>query len=232
MLKSINEFDMREVPLTLPHSATPNATILLLDYIVTHFLDHSRPAVNLGAYTCRDLDYLLPICRKVSKKIECVESFVPITKADTRLQLQAEIEQAYPSNLIKWTWADASESEYLSSADYVFFSVSTDYPIEQHMYSTNHDCVWACCNTSYLWPRIAKALYYEQLFVLLYSQNLHFFTNSPTIVEQWTAAMPQIKLMLDPWKWFLESVGHGWMLKHPHFKGGMREQWKFINSLG
>jgi len=230
LLKQINEFDSRETPLTLFHSAIPNASITILDYIITNFLDNDRPVVNLGAYTGRDLDYLLPICKKNNKEIECVESFEPLTNEDKKQKLIHEIEYAYSSSLLKWTWKDASESEYLRSADYIYFSTDYRFPIEKYILATNHPCVWACSNPTWIWPRLGQAFYNEQIYTLL-SHSITLFTNSLEIKENFYNSIPLLNKKIQKWKYYLEFAGEMYKLRNINLKDGMTEQWKFINSL-
>ena len=230
MLKQINEFDSSENPLTLYHSTIPNASITILDYIITNFLDNERPVVNLGAYTGRDLNYLLPICKKNNKEIECVESFLPITSQIKKQQLIDEIEAAYTSSLLKWTWKDASESEYLRSADYVYFSTDYSFPIEKYILATNHPCVWATSNPTWIWPRLGQAFHNEQIFTLLCHQ-ITIFTNSLEIKEKFYEAIPLLNKRIQKWKYSLEFAGEMYKLRNSHHKDGMTQQWNFINKL-
>ena len=55
MLEKINNFDHPEV-----NTRSSSDIIVILNYFLSKLLDNERSAVNLGSYTARDLDYLLP----------------------------------------------------------------------------------------------------------------------------------------------------------------------------
>lgn len=230
LLDKINSFDARENQLTLFRSQIPSPYVILIDYFFSSLLDKERPMVNLGAYTGRDLDWFLPICKRNKKTIECVESFAAIKDDNKKAQLIDEIENKYSSPLLTWTWDDASLSQSLRSADYVFFSTDHRFPIEEHILSTNHPCIWSFTSSNWLWPRIGNALHNKQLHLLV-ECGMVFFTNSEEHVERFRDSVPQLSEHMKKWNYYFEWGGELWRLRNSTLKDGMTQQWNFINSL-
>jgi len=223
MLKEINSWDQAEIPL-MWDPATPNGTIMCFKHLIHTMLDASRPALNLGAYTCRDLDYLKPICRAINKPIECVESWSPVRTDALRLQLISEIEAKYGREGIDYCWADASESQTIDTADWILFSTSWDYPIERTMLQDRHPTVWVSTGASYLWPRIGTALERGDIQLLFRSECI-VLTNSKSIKEQWMETHESIAL---PPGWWWEPGGELINLRR---RDSMQSRWDRINDL-
>jgi hypothetical protein len=231
LLDRINQLDQREVRSHIHNSRAMNGTIIILRWILTHLLDPERPAVNLGCYTCRDLDYLLPICRSVKKPIECVDSWSPV-KPSIREQLCAEIESRYADPLVTFTWKDAHESEMLRSADYIYFSTDWRFPIEQYIAQCNHPSVWASNECTYLWPRLGQQFYNEQCHLLWRGDNNWVaFTNDLILQQQFFEAINLLNAQLKPNHQWLEINGPLAVCRYDHPINGMKHQWDLINSF-
>ena len=224
MLNKINNFDRPEVDVK-----SPSGKLVILNYILSKLLDHKRPAVNLGSYTARDLDYLLPLCTRLNKPIECVESFTEVVE-DIRLKLISEIESNYTSPLITWTWDDAHNSKYLRGADYVFISTDYRFPVEDYILSTNHPCVWATTTPSWLWVRLGQALYNQQLHLIIDCGGLFFFTNSPELKQQFEQSIPSLDQTLKKHNAYIAFSGELYKLRNNKPGSGMNPQWEFINK--
>lgn len=224
MLEKINNFDHPEVNIRSSAEA-----IVILNYFLSKLLDNERPAVNLGSYTARDLDYLLPICTRLNKTIECVESFTEVAD-NIRSKLITEIEAKYKSSLITWTWDDAHNSKHIRSADYVFISTDYRFPIEQYILSTNHPCIWSTTTPSWMWVRIGQALFNEQLHLIVLCGDLFFFTNSLELKQQFEKSIPLINQKLKKYNAYLDYSGEIYKLRDNSPGSGMNPQWEFINK--
>jgi hypothetical protein len=223
LLNKINNFDYPEVNIK-----NNPGKLVILNFILSKLLDHERPAVNLGSYTARDLDYLLPLCNIISKSIECVESFTEVAD-DIRGKLISEIESNYTSPLITWTWDDAHNSKYLRSADYVFISTDYRFPVEDYILSTNHPCVWSTTTPSWIWVRLGQALYNQQLHLIIDCNGLFFFTNSLELKQQFEQNIPYLDQMLKKHNAYIDYSGELYKLRNNKPGSGMNPQWEFIN---
>ena len=69
----------------------PNGSLLVVDWCIKHYLDNERHLLNLGAFTGRDLEWMIPICKKYSKQIECIENWHFISSIPLRNKIIQEI---------------------------------------------------------------------------------------------------------------------------------------------
>lgn len=235
LLDKANELTNRENPLTAHNPKVPNPTLIILDHIITNLLDAKRAALALGCFTARDLDYLLPICKKVNKQIECVDSFEPLQEP-IRTNLIKEIEKKYNSPLVEWTWDDGSTSKYLRSADYIYCSLDHRFPMDELMLSADYPCVWAKNNPSWLWPLIGQALYQQKLFTLIWCTNgLTLFTNSRQLKDDFLDTIPTINSKLKKINFYVDNSGFTCKLRSTSKTGdGWQPEksiWKELNSL-
>ena len=224
MLDKINNFDHPEVDMR-----SPSGSIVILNYFLSNLLDNERPVVNLGSYTARDLDYLLPICTRLNKTIECVESFTEVAD-NIRSKLISEIEAKYRSSLITWTWDDARNSKDIRSADYVFISTDYRFPIEQYILSTNHPCIWSTTTPSWIWVRLGQALFNQQLHLIVLCNGLFFFTNSLELKQQFEKSIPSIDQKLKKYNAYIDYIGELYKLRNNSPGSGNKPQWEFINK--
>jgi len=222
ILDKVNSLDQAEIPLLW--NRAPNGTLKVIKHIIHKLLDHERPALNLGAYTCRDLDYLKPICRSIKKPIECVESWSPVDRTETKQQLIDEIESKYGHEGITYTWEDAHQAKTIDTADYVLFSTSWDYPIENTMLTKRHPTVWINTGAPYLWPRIGQALYRGDLHLVFRCECIAI-TNCLKLKTAFMHTLDQISLP-QGWQWEL-----GGELVNLRRDESMLQRWRVINDL-
>lgn len=228
LLSKVNAFDRSEFSYKLLQG-TLNGAVPILRWLFDTVLDSSREALNLGCYTGRDLNYLLPLCKRINKPIECVDSFEPLNP-EIREKLCQEIEQHWSDPLITWTWRDASEAESIRSADYVYFSTDHRFPIEHYMLTCDHPCIWASSSVDWLWPRIGQALHTKQLHLLIRAPTWISITNDESIRQQVLDNFNTINELLAPHSQYLEECGPLIKCRQDDQRSGMKYQWKYINA--
>ena len=213
------------------HNGIPSSHCFITEAFITDYLDQSRPVVNLGSFTGRDLDYILPYCKKVFKRIECLDSFTGIKNDEIKTELQNDIEAKYSSDLIRWTWADASESKYLESADYIHLATYYDFPSHDYILKTNYPCIWASRNLYYLWPKLGKAFADKKLYFIVHCGSLMYFTNSKEFVDKFRdETLPNLTETFEKYSYFYEWSGEYWTIMNLDAKEGMKYRWQIINN--
>jgi len=227
LLSNLNSAFTADMPLTV--NKKPNGAIILNQWIIKNQLDSERPALNLGCYTGRDLDWLLPICRPQNKEIECVDSWWWVLEEEKKLQVCREVETLYSDPLVQWSWCDFSEAKNLRSADFIWMCPSYWYPIEHLFRETNHACVWGFSNMPWLFERMCEFFAYKRLHLLYFSATVSAVTNDDLIYEQWMDSIDTISPLLEKHGQRLDRYGDvaAWRLNE---MTGMDRFAQFINS--
>lgn len=184
IVKQINRQVQRDIhPLV---DGERNLTCVVLEWIIQQYLDSTRTALNIGAFTGRDLDWMLPICEPISKPIECVENWYKTPSRSLTQRLEQEIEKLYSHPLVTWTWTDAIEAESWRSSDFFFSTPNINsLDIFQPMRDLNHSAVWMLPAIHYALAPISRLIASGRIWHLASLNDCHLFTNDETIYNRW-----------------------------------------------
>jgi len=218
MITEFESYIVRDIPIK-PHGK-PNGALLLIDWCIKNYLDNERSLINVGAFTGRDLDWMLPICSKYAKPIECVEHWqTPFLKEPIRNQMIKEVEKTRGHPLVTWTWDDAINAKTISSADFFFMgTLWNEFDLQNHMRSINHSSIWMLDKATIWWgiKLLSSLIHQEKIFHMLSSPNIFLFTNDPFIHEQFINDFEKLKTLVEKYDQFIQlcngciRMNHEW----------------------
>tara|TARA_B000000609_G_C24120526_1_gene319310 strand:- start:206 stop:925 length:720 start_codon:yes stop_codon:yes gene_type:complete len=230
ILDKANSLDNAEYPIQLSDGSY-NGIYIILKWLFGTHLNHDRPVVDLGCYTARHLQWLLPICAPLHKKIECLDSFSLINETNKKA-LCKEIEDKWSHKLVTWTWDDASNSKYMSEADFILIGTDHSFPIEEHMFKTKHACVWSgSMGMDYIWPRIANYLHTKKLHLLVQGPNLITITNDVSIVKSFRDNIKYFNKKLESYDQHLEDQMDVIRLRQSKSNTSMAHKLRILNNF-
>lgn len=205
MIDEFNQNINRDIPMLV--DGRPNGALLVVDWCIKNYLDNERSILNVGAFTGRDLDWMLPICSKYSKPIECVEDWNMLSSQALRRQIIKEIESTRKHHLVTWTWDDATEAKTISSADFFWITTTwNQFDLQNHMRSINHPSIWML-NPGTIWwgiKLLSSLLYQEKIHHMFSSPDLFLFTNVPSIHEQFIDDFDKLNPLIKRHNQYLE----------------------------
>ena len=230
ILDKANSLDDAEYPIKLANGSY-NGIYIILKWLFGTHLNDNRPVVDLGCYTARHLQWLLPICAPLHKKIECLDSFSLINETNKKA-LCKEIEDKWSHKLVTWTWDDASNSKYMSEADFILIGTDHSFPIEEHMFKTKHACVWSgSMGMDYIWPRIANYLHTKKLHLLVQGPNLITITNDVSIVKSFRDNIKYFNKKLESYDQHLEDQMDVIRLRQSKSNTSMAHKLRILNNF-
>ena len=207
----LNDFENnlnRDVSIKIDGS--PNGSLLIADWCGKHYLDNKRHLLNLGSFTGRDLEWMLPICKKYSKQIECIENWHFISSTSVRNKIIEEIIHSRSDELVTWTWKDAEEAESLWSADFFcIFTTWNQFDLHNHIKSVNHPSIWMLNSGSLSWGLniLSSLITQEKLFYMYSSPEIYLFSNDISVRDKFLYDFEKLLPSLKKYNQYLELCG-------------------------
>lgn len=231
MISDFNKNLNRDISLLV--DGRPNGSLLVIDHCIKKYLDVDRSVLNVGAFTGRDLEWLLPICQKHTKPIECVENWALIESQNLKEKISKEVESLHNHPSITWTWDDVTNAKTLSSSDFFWITTTwNQFDLQSHMRSLNHPSIWMLNPGTISWGLkfLSDLLHFENIHYMFSSHDCFLFTNDSSIHTSFLSDYEHLNTVLKKHNQYLELCENHIRWRKKSIAGDMQFK-DFVQSL-